>query len=48
MLITRDGREIPVENSVAPIHDRLGLPTGAVIVVRDVTTARAMDLDAHQ
>jgi len=42
MLITRDGREIPVENSVAPIHDRLGLPTGAVIVVRDVTTARAM------
>jgi diguanylate cyclase (GGDEF)-like protein/PAS domain S-box-containing protein len=40
----RDGLEIPIEGSIAPIHDRDGRATGAVIVVRDVTAARAMAL----
>ena len=42
ILIRRDGMEIPIEDSVAPIHDREGKATGAVIVFRDVSTARAM------
>jgi len=48
VLIRRDGFEIPIEDSVAPIHDREGRPTGAVIVFRDVSAARAMALQmAH-
>ena len=41
MLIRRDGREVFIEDSVAPIHDREGAVTGAVIVFRDVSAARA-------
>jgi len=41
-LVRRDGLETPVEDSVSPIHDRDGRPTGAVIVFRDVSMARAM------
>ncbi len=44
ILIRRDGFEIPIEDSVSPIHDREGQPTGAVIVFRDVSAARAMAL----
>jgi len=48
LLIRRDGLEIPIEDSVAPIHDREGKPTGAVIVFRDVSAAQAMALQmAH-
>jgi diguanylate cyclase (GGDEF)-like protein/PAS domain S-box-containing protein len=48
ILIRRDGFEIPIEDSVAPIHDRQGQATGAVIVFRDVSAARAMALQmAH-
>jgi diguanylate cyclase (GGDEF)-like protein/PAS domain S-box-containing protein len=48
VLIRRDGFEIPIEDSVAPIHDREGKATGAVIVFRDVSVARAMGLQmAH-
>jgi diguanylate cyclase (GGDEF)-like protein/PAS domain S-box-containing protein len=42
ILVRRDGFEIPIEDSVAPIHDRQGHATGAVIVFRDVSAARAM------
>jgi diguanylate cyclase (GGDEF)-like protein/PAS domain S-box-containing protein len=42
ILVRRDGIEAPIEDSVAPIHDREGKATGAVIVFRDVSTARAM------
>ena len=44
ILIRRDGFEIPIEDSVAPIHDREGRATGAVIVFRDVSAARTMAL----
>ena len=44
ILIRRDGFEIPIEDSVAPIHDRQGQATGAVIVFRDVSAAHAMAL----
>jgi diguanylate cyclase (GGDEF)-like protein len=36
--------EVPVEDSVAPIHDREGQTTGAVVVFRDVSVARATSL----
>jgi diguanylate cyclase (GGDEF)-like protein/PAS domain S-box-containing protein len=42
ILLRRDGFETPIEDSVAPIHDREGKATGAVIVFRDVSSARAM------
>jgi PAS domain S-box-containing protein len=41
ILIRRDGFEIPVEESVATIHDRADQPAGAVIVIRDVSAARS-------
>src|SRR6202521_1942932 len=42
ILIRRDGSESPIEDSAAPIHDRYGSITGAVIVFHDVTESRAM------
>ena len=42
VLVRRDGAEIPIEDSVAPIYDRHGEATGAVIVFRDVSAARRM------
>ena len=48
ILIRRDGCETPIEDSVSPIHNREGKATGAVIVFRDVSAARAMALQmAH-
>lgn len=40
-LINRDGHEVFIEDSVAPIHDSESKVTGAVIVFRDVSAARA-------
>jgi diguanylate cyclase (GGDEF)-like protein/PAS domain S-box-containing protein len=44
VLIRRDGHEAAIEDSAAPIHDRRGRVTGAVMVFHDVTTARALSL----
>ncbi|HEV7139486.1 MAG TPA: EAL domain-containing protein [Steroidobacteraceae bacterium] len=44
VLIRRDGSEAAIEDSAAPIHDRRGHVTGAVIVFRDVSMARALSL----
>ncbi len=41
-LVRRDGFEIPIEQSIALIHDREGLESGTVVVFRDVTAARAI------
>jgi diguanylate cyclase (GGDEF)-like protein/PAS domain S-box-containing protein len=41
ILIRRDGGESPIEDSAAPIHDRYGHVTGAVMVFHDVSAARA-------
>jgi diguanylate cyclase (GGDEF)-like protein/PAS domain S-box-containing protein len=40
ILIRRDGGEIFIEDSTAPIHGRGGKVTGSVIVFRDVSEAR--------
>jgi len=42
LLIRRDGHEVPIEDSVAPILDRFGQVTGTVIAFRDITEVRAM------
>jgi diguanylate cyclase (GGDEF)-like protein/PAS domain S-box-containing protein len=42
ILIRRDGHQAAIEDSAAPIHDRRGRVTGAVMVFHDVTHARAM------
>lgn len=42
ILIRRDGQEVFIEDSAAPIHDRRGGITGSVIVFRDVSTSRAL------
>jgi diguanylate cyclase (GGDEF)-like protein/PAS domain S-box-containing protein len=44
ILIRRDGHESAIEDSAAPIHDRAGHGTGAVIVFHDVSVARSMSL----
>jgi diguanylate cyclase (GGDEF)-like protein/PAS domain S-box-containing protein len=42
ILIRRDGFESAIEDSAAPIHDRKGQVTGAVLVFHDVSAARAI------
>ena len=42
VLIRRDGSESAIEDSAAPIHDRGGRVTGAVIVFHDVSATRAI------
>jgi PAS domain S-box-containing protein len=44
VLIRSDGAECAIEDSAAPIHDRRGRVTGAVIVFHDVSAARAQSL----
>jgi diguanylate cyclase (GGDEF)-like protein/PAS domain S-box-containing protein len=44
VLVGRDGDETPIEESVAPIRNRQGQATGAVLVFRDVSAAQAMAL----
>jgi diguanylate cyclase (GGDEF)-like protein/PAS domain S-box-containing protein len=44
ILVRRDGIESAIEDSSAPIHDRHGTVTGAVMVFHDVSVARAMTL----
>src|SRR6202165_910145 len=44
VLRRRDGVEAAIEDSAAPIHDRRGQVTGAVMVFHDVSTARALSV----
>ncbi|MBI5461377.1 MAG: EAL domain-containing protein [Gammaproteobacteria bacterium] len=45
VLIARDGREIAIEDSAAPIRNRAGVIMGVILVFHDVSTAREL---AHQ
>jgi PAS domain S-box-containing protein len=42
VLVRRDGHELPIEDSAAPIHDRSGGVAGLVVVFHDVSEAQAM------
>ena len=44
ILCRRDGFEAAIEDSAAPIHDRRGQVTGAVMVFHDVSSARALTI----
>ena len=44
ILIRRDGEEIAIEDSAAPIFDSLGHLIGAVLVFHDISAAQAMRL----
>ena len=47
-LVARDGREVPIEDSAAPIRVKDGTVSGVVLVFRDVTESRrAMDARLH-
>ena len=43
VLISRDGREIPLADSGAPISDKRGIMQGVVIVFRDITNKKRME-----
>jgi diguanylate cyclase (GGDEF)-like protein/PAS domain S-box-containing protein len=40
LLLRRDGAEIPIGDSAAPVHDRLGAVIGVVVVVQDESEKR--------
>lgn len=40
VLIAKDGREVPIDDSAAPIHDDIGRVVGVVLVFRDITERR--------
>jgi PAS domain S-box-containing protein len=44
MLISRDGGELPIADSAAPIRDASGRTLGAVLVFRDASAQRAAEL----
>ncbi len=44
VLVHRDGRELAIEDSSAPIHNRDGCVAGAVIVFHDVSESRSLTL----
>lgn len=44
-LISRTGREIPIDDSAAPIRDDSGKVRGAVLVFRDITERNLADAD---
>jgi diguanylate cyclase (GGDEF)-like protein/PAS domain S-box-containing protein len=48
ILIRSDGTESAIEDSAAPIHDRQGKVTGAVIVFHDVSAAKAMTVQMSE
>jgi PAS domain S-box-containing protein len=44
VLVIKDGREIPIDDSAAPIRDVSGELVGTILVFRDVTEQRAAEL----
>lgn len=45
VLIQKDGRECPIDDSAAPIRDELGRVSGCVLVFRDVAAQRRLEQD---
>jgi PAS domain S-box-containing protein len=48
LLIAKDGREIPIDNSAAPIKDDKGKVVGVVLVFRDITERRRAEEQIQQ
>ena len=47
-LVTRDGREVPIEDSAAPIKDSAGNAIGVVLVFHDVTAKRRAQMELRE
>ena len=43
ILIAKDGREVPIDDSGSPIRDQNGVIDGAILVFRDVSARREME-----
>jgi PAS domain S-box-containing protein len=48
ILIAKEGREIPIDDSVAPIRDDKGNIVGVVLVFRDITERKKAEEALHQ
>jgi len=48
LLIARNGREIPIDDSAAPIKDSQGRITGVVLVFRDITERNRAELEREK
>ncbi|HEU5117132.1 MAG TPA: PAS domain S-box protein, partial [Isosphaeraceae bacterium] len=48
VLVSRDGRELPIDDSAAPIHDEEGRVKGVILVFRDITEKRQAELVQEQ
>ncbi len=48
VLIHRDGREVPIDDSAAPILDDEGRVTGVILVFRDITEKRRAEMLQEQ
>lgn len=47
LLISKDGKEIPIDDSGAPIKNNMGDTTGIVLIFRDVTSRRKREKKLH-
>ena len=47
MLVARDGREVSIDDSAAPIRDGSGAMQGTVLVFRDITERRRAEATSH-
>lgn len=48
ILVAKDDRRLPIDDSAAPIRDAAGTVSGVVLVFRDVTEERAASHELHQ
>ncbi len=48
ILLAKDGREFPIDDSGAPIRDEAGQIVGAVLVFRDITERKQVDDDLRR
>lgn len=48
VLIARDGKELPIDDSAAPIRDSAGAVVGVVLIFRDITERRRADIEMRR
>jgi PAS domain S-box-containing protein len=48
VLIAKDGREIPIDDSCAPIRDKSGILQGAVLIFRDISKRKQAEAEIRK
>jgi PAS domain S-box-containing protein len=48
LLVTKDGKDIPIDDSAAPIKNHEGNTTGSIIVFRDITKRKQTELELEE